>query len=166
MRLNKLFLLFALALPLAVPAAAHAQTAAYAEFTGASLGLDLPHVYGGTFGIYSQKTYGILAIGGDLRVPILTGDNNQTYTGALIGPRLAIKPHVIPVSPYIELLGGVTHVAAGNGSDTDPGYNVVVGGDWTVIPHVDWRVIEYSYGEQHSVNIAYKALSTGVVVRF
>jgi hypothetical protein len=164
MRIKALLLFLAIAM--AAPLAVHAQTAVYAEFTGASLDIGLPHVYGGTFGLYSQKNFGVIALGGDVRVPVVTGDNNQTYTGVLIGPRLAIKPRVVPFSPYIELLGGVTHVAAGNGSDTDPAYNVVVGGDWTVIPHVDWRVIEYSYGEQQSTNIAYKALSTGVVVRF
>lgn len=165
MRLKALSLLLALAL--AVPAAAHAQTAVYAEFTGASLGVGLPHIYGGTFGIYKEKTLGVMALGGDLRGFAQSGSNSQSYNGVVAGPRVALKPRVLPVMPYAEILVGVSRVNVGNsGEDKDFAYNAVFGVDSTVIPHVDWRAIEYSYGEERTIPITYKALSTGIVIRF
>jgi hypothetical protein len=164
MRIKTLFLFLAFAM--AAPVAVQAQTAVYAEFTGATLSVGLPHIYGGTVGLYSQKSFGFVALGGDVRGFGLSGGNSQSYSGLVIGPRLAIKPHVVPIMPYVELLGGFSRVSAGGNGNTDLAYNFVAGGDVTVIPHVDWRAIEYTYGEEHTTGLAYKALSTGVVVRF
>ncbi|HXB62461.1 MAG TPA: hypothetical protein VNU94_06385 [Acidobacteriaceae bacterium] len=164
-RLNRLTLL--LALSLAVPAAAHAQTAVYAEFTGASLSVGLPHIDGGTFGVYSQKTLGMVALGLDLRGFAQSGSNGQSYQGVVAGPRIVFKPRVLPFMPYMELLGGVSRVNVNtSGEDKDLAYNAVFGVDSTVIPHVEWRAIEYTYGEERTIPITYKALSTGIVVRF
>ena len=152
---------------LIVPATVHAQTAFYAEFTGASLGVGFSHIDGGTFGVYSQKTLGMVALGLDLRGFAQSGSNGQSYQGVVAGPRIVIKPHVLPVMPYMELLGGVSRVNINNsGEDKDLAYNAVFGVDSTVIPHVDWRAIEYTYGEEHTIPITYKALSTGIVIRF
>jgi hypothetical protein len=165
MRIKTFSLLFALML--AVPVAAHAQTAVYAEFTGATLSVGLPHIYGGTFGVYSQKTFGVIALGGDVRGFALSGNSSESYNGVVAGPRLVIKPRVFPISPYVELLGGFSRVSANGGNgDTDLAYNAVFGLDSTIVPHVDWRAIEYTYGEERTTGLAYKALSTGIVVRF
>jgi hypothetical protein len=165
MRHIKLFLLLAIAL--AVPMAAHAQTAVYGEFSGATLSVGQPHIYGGTFGIYDQRTYGgFLGLGGDARGFVLSGNNGkETFHGGLVGPRLAIRPRAFPLSPYAEILVGIANTGFGNSSSTDFAYHAVFGADWTVIPHVDWRVLEYTYGEEHGLGIAYKALSTGIVIR-
>jgi hypothetical protein len=165
MRIKTLLLFLGLAV--AMPVAVHAETAVYGEFTGATLSVTgLPNIYGGTFGVYTQKKLGLVALGGDVRGFNLGGGNSQNYSGVVAGPRLAIKPRVLPISPYIELLGGFSRVSVSGNSNTDLAYNFVVGVDYTVIPHVDWRAIEYTYGEEHTSPLAYKALSTGLVVRF
>jgi len=166
MRMKTLLLFLGMAL--AVPVVAHAQTGVYAEFTGGTLDVSgLPHIYGGTFGVYSQKKLGVAAVGLDLRGFALSGGNSQSYNGVLAGPRLAIKPRVVPIMPYAEVLGGFSRVNANNGNaNTDVAYNVVLGVDSTVIPHVDWRAIEFSYGKEHTSVLTYKALSTGIVIRF
>src|SRR5580698_2793633 len=103
MRLNKLILLLALAL---TATAAHAQTAVYAEFTGGTLDINQPHIDGGTFGVYSQKTLSVVALGLDLRGFVLGGGSSQSFDGVVAGPRLVIKPRVLPFMPYAEVLGG------------------------------------------------------------
>jgi len=165
MRIKTLLLFLGLAV--AMPVTAHAQIGIYGEFTGATLSVTgLPNIYGGTFGVYSQKNFGVIALGGDVRGFDLSGGNSQNYSGVVAGPRLAIKPHVLPISPYIELLGGFSRVSVSGNSNTDLAYNFVAGLDYTVVPHVDWRAIEYTYGQEHTSSLTYKALSTGIVVRF
>jgi len=109
----------------------------------------------------------VVALGLDLRGFVQNGTNGQSYQGVVAGPRIVIKPRVLPFQPYMELLGGVSRMNVNNsGEDKDWAYNAVFGVDSTVIPHVDWRVLEYTYGEEHTVPITYKALSTGIVIRF
>jgi hypothetical protein len=46
-------------------------------------------------------------------------------------------------------------------------YEGVIGVDWTILPRVDWRVVEYSFGGFSSLNatVSPRTLSTGVVLR-
>jgi hypothetical protein len=165
-------LIVLMALMTVVPVAAHAQTGVHVDFTGATLSdPSLPNVYGSTFGIYSQTTrFGKLRVGADGRGFILNGDSgNETFVGGVIGPRIAIKPPG-PLSPYAEFLVGVAHAEFGQPSTrtvhTGAMYQAVVGLDLTIVSHVDWRVVEYTYGQQQGTGLAYKALSTGLVIRF
>jgi hypothetical protein len=166
-------LIVLMALMTVVSAAAHAQTGVHLNFTGATLSApNEPNVYGSTFGIYSQTTrFGMLRVGADGRGFILSGDGGkETFLGGAIGPRVAIKPHGVPLSPYAEVLFGVAHAEFGQGSarkiHTGPMYQAIVGLDLTIVSHLDWRVVEYTYGQQQGTGLGYKALSTGIVIRF
>jgi len=172
MRLKLLFLLLVLGV-MAVPAA-HAQAAVYASFSGATLTEPYePYIYGPTFGAYVQSThFAFLGLGVDARGFVLNGDNgNETFEGGMAGPRLAVRPKVVPLQPYVEVLGGVAHAELGQGVartvHTGAAMEGLVGLDYTIIPHVDWRAIEYTfYGKEQSAGLTYRALSTGIVLRF
>src|SRR5882757_5647150 len=102
-----LVLLFATTL--LAPASLHAQIGIYAAGTGASLSnAGTSWGYGPLVGIYRQSNYAASTVrfGADLRGSFVSRDGFHYYTGA-VGPRLAIKPPVIPLSPYIEGLVGV-----------------------------------------------------------
>ena len=175
--LSKIVLLVLIALMTVVPATAHAQagiqTGVHLNFTGATLSEpSLPNVYGSTFGIYTQTTrFGLLGLGVDGRGFILSGDGgNETFMGGMIGPRIAIKPHALPISPYAEVLVGMAHVEFGQPSartvHTGAAYQAIVGVDLNIVSHLDWRAVEFTYGQQQGTGLAYKALSTGLVIRF
>ena len=84
---------------------------------------------------------------------------------------MQIHPHVIPLMPYGEVLIGAGHVNVGEGfAKTDQtafAYEGVIGADWTIFPHLDWRVVEYSFGgftDLHA-QVSPRTLSTGLVLR-
>ena len=69
-----------------------------------------------------------------------------------VGPRIALRPHVLPIKPYVEGLVGVGHAEVNQQrqrpiqSATDFSYQLVGGIDYTLLPRIDWRVAEFSYG--------------------
>jgi hypothetical protein len=145
---------------------AEAQTAIYAGFSGASItsGPESSN-YGALVGLYAQS--GRYAyFGGDFRGSILSHNGFDFYSGA-VGPRLAFKPPVLPLRPYIEGLVGVANYNSGRNtsSGTHLNYHVVAGLDWTLLPHIDWRVIDYDYSGTTGP-VSANILSTGLVVRF
>ena len=85
----------------------------------------------------------------------------------MAGFRLAIHPKVVPISPYGELLIGVANSTVGVSTTTVFQPTAVVGVDYTILPHLAWRVIELSYARVDAIN-AYNptGLSSGVVLRF
>lgn len=84
---------------------------------------------------------------------------------------MQIHPHVVPIMPYGEALIGAAHVNVGQGvantNKTGAEYQLVGGVDLTVLPHLDWRVVDYSWGDVLNVGLTIhpQTLSTGVVVR-
>lgn len=150
---------------------AHAQTGVYAEFSGSDL--HLPNVgweYGPTFGIYHDAWhFPFVRAGLDARATLLdSGD--VTVDMGYIGPRLEIHPHVLPFMPYVEGLVGGGNVRLDGGVRIDQtalAYEGVAGVDWTILPHLDWRVAEFSIGGFSGVmdNPTPRTLSTGIVVR-
>ncbi|HWG19232.1 MAG TPA: hypothetical protein VG225_01795 [Terracidiphilus sp.] len=167
-------LLFALSIP-----AARAQTALYGQF-GASRFYSVPKAnssanindwgYGGGFGLYSdfmKVPFG--KVGGDIRVQFVRPASNTTLTSFLLGPRLALHPKVVPLNPYAEFLFGGGHFSYGNNSPstTQFDWRVLGGVDKTLLPHLDWRVIEVSYGQlnTYSGRLRPVTLSTGIVLR-
>jgi hypothetical protein len=120
----------------------------------------------GTFGFY----YGLLHAGPiDLSVDA-RGDLSSNIKSGLIGPRVAVELPVVRFKPYGEFLFGVStysKTAAGLQDPNDFAYRYVVGLDATLIPHVDWRVVDFSYGINNSANGSHaKTLSSGLVFRF
>jgi hypothetical protein len=160
-------LLFALSFP-----AAHAQTALYGQFSASRN--NLPNTdqwgYGGGFGLYSdfyKVPFG--KVGGDIRFQFTRPASNTTLFSTLVGPRLAVHTHVVDLTPYAEFLFGAGHFSYGNNapSTTQFDWRAIGGLDKTVLPHLDWRVIEVSYGQLHTYSGTLKpvTLSTGIVLR-
>jgi hypothetical protein len=163
---------------LGLTGAACAQTAIYGEFTAAKVdSAHTPWMYGPTIGLYHDSGHGLLATGLDVRGTFAgRGDTNgsnsrQTLDTLMGGVRLAVTPRVLPIKPYGEVLGGLGHLKTGQGSartsSTKFAYQFIGGVDFTILPRVDWRVVEFSYGRLAGLgdSFAPKTLSTGIVFR-
>jgi hypothetical protein len=168
-RLRTLFLLLFAVFVTSV--AAHAQTGIYAEFGGSKI--DAPSndwIYGPTFGVYHDfYSVPFFHLGADLRGSVLGVSQTTTLTSGLLGPRFSLHPHVLPAMPYLEALGGIGYYDYGNGqgSNTQFEYQFLAGIDVTVLPRLDWRIIEFSYGGLSALDgtLHPKTLSTGLVLR-
>ncbi len=169
-------ILFALLLVAAGIPKVHAQTAIYGQFSASRFNNNaIPNAnqwgYGGGFGLYSDfQKIPFGKVGADVRLQFTRPASNTTLTSFLVGPRLEVHPHVIPLNPYAEFLFGGGHFSYGNNSPstTQFDWRVLGGLDKTVLPHVDWRVIEVSYGQlnTYSGRLRPVTFSTGVVLRF
>lgn len=155
----------------AVCSAAHAQIGLYAEFGGSKI--DAPAndwIYGPTFGVYTDfLPLPFVHLGADLRGSVLGVSQSTTLYSGLLGPRLSVHPHVLPVNPYIEALAGIGYydLGANQGSNTRFEYQFLGGLDHTILPRLDWRVVEFSYGGLSIFNgsLHPKTISTGLVLR-
>jgi hypothetical protein len=119
----------------------------------------------GTLGFYYGLLHAaILDISVDAR-----GDLSSDIKSGLLGPRVAVKLPVIPIKPYGEFIFGIStydRTPAGQDSN-DFAYRYVLGLDTTILPHIDWRVADFSYGINNSANGTHaKTLSSGLVIRF
>jgi hypothetical protein len=119
----------------------------------------------GTFGFY-YGLYHFTPI--DLSVDA-RGDFSSNIKSGFLGPRVAVKLPIIPIKPYGEFIFGVStystpaHLPISN----DFAYRYVLGLDTTILPHIDWRVADFSYGINNSANGTHaKTLSSGLVIRF
>lgn len=157
---------------------ARAQTAIYGEFTAGKVpAANTPWMYGPTVGLYHDDGFGLVAFGYDVRGSFLRhGDtngpeSNQSLTTLEAGLRFAVTPHVLPIKPYVEALGGYGALTAGEGvartSASHAAYQFLGGVDFTFFPRLDWRVLEFSYGGLSGLGSIYnpKTLSTGLVFR-
>lgn len=152
-----------LLLALLFAAAANAQIGVYAGFSGGHDTSVSSTVFGPLVGIYAQKG-ALLALGADARGSFLSRNGGQFYTGA-IGPRIAINPPVLPIKPYLEGLVGVGNTSGGSSSSTHLNYQVLFGIDATILPRIDWRVIEYDYSALVGNSTSATILTTGIVIR-
>lgn len=165
---TRFLLLFLLLLPFS----ASAQTGVYASFSASNF--DLPNIgwqYGPTFGLYHDFAHApLLSAGADARASLLGSGSTKAYTG-LIGPRVQLHPHLLPVKPYAEVLIGAGQVEYGQGTahtdSTKFAYQLIGGADVTILPRIDWRVAEFSFGGFSALGDSFhpKTLSTGVVLR-
>jgi hypothetical protein len=170
--MKRILVLFALALTYVT--CATAQTAIYG--TVSSSNYDVGHVgwqYGSTFGLFHDGWGSpFLRAGVDVRASLL-GSGNKSLDSALLGPHIQyhFHPHVLPLKPYFEALGGGAHVRLGQGMnymDEYGGIFQLAGGlDVTLFSRLDWRVAEYSWGSVVGVGrtIRPSMLSTGLVLR-
>lgn len=151
------------------PQFVHAQLGIYGAGTGALFSHTNKDVgYGGLAGIYKQGGHfaNLIALGIDLRGTWVGRDGFQYHTYAA-GPRLQIKPHFIPLNPYVEGLVGAANYNNGKGTNsvTHLNYQIVAGLDATLLPHFDWRVIDAAYSGVSGQSIHAVTLSTGFVIR-
>ncbi|MHB1794255.1 MAG: hypothetical protein ACYCPO_04760 [Acidobacteriaceae bacterium] len=152
--------------------AATAQVGIYGELSAAKLNVPNTNwIYGPTFGGYLDKGhFWVFSSGVDARVAIL-GTGATTLDSGLVGPRLVFRPHVLPIQPYAEALIGAGHADYGQGvaqvSATKFQYQFLGGLDWTILPRIDWRAVEFSYGGLSGLGSSFnpKTISTGIVVR-
>jgi hypothetical protein len=157
---------------------AKAQTGVYGEFTGGKISAaNTAWMYGPTVGLYHDDGLGLVAVGLDVRGSFLRrGDvngagSNQSLNTLMGGARVAVTPHILPIKPYAEALGGYGGLTTGQGVARTSGrhfaYQFLGGVDLTFFPRLDWRVVEFSYGRLSGLGDSYapKTLSTGLVLR-
>lgn len=147
---------------------ASAQTGIYAAFTGAKLNSNTDWIYGPTVGVYFDTWhFGLVSAGIDLRGQFLGGAGATQLNSGLGGIRVAATPHILPIKPYAEAIGGIGYAKFGQTSSSNFEYNFLGGIDFTFFPRLDWRVAEFSYGGLSSLDSGYhpKTLSTGLVFR-
>ncbi len=181
MKILRYLLFVAVSLMFIAPETANAQLGVYANFTAARVnGSNSDWVYGPGFGGYLDHGHFIfLSTGVDLRGEILGTGNSTRFDAGYIGPRVAFRPHILPIKPYVEGLVGAAYAqlptvslrnGSNNGGSTSAirfSYQFVGGVDYTLIPRIDWRVAEFSYGGLSILDgsIHPKTISTGIVVR-
>jgi len=152
---------------------AQAQLGVYGSFDAAKLNVPNTNwIYGPAFGAYlDHGHFGFLSAGIDARGEILGGSGSTRLDAGYIGPRVALRPHIVPLQPYVEGLVGAGYAQFGQGaaqtSATKFSYQFVGGVDFTILPRIDWRVAEFSYGGLSILNgsLNPKVLSTGIVIR-
>ena len=73
-------------------------------------------------GLYHDNGLGLVAYGYDVRGAFLRhgdtngNDTNESLTTLEAGVRFAVTPHVLPIKPYVEALGGYGGLTAGQGT--------------------------------------------------
>ena len=145
---------------------AQAKLAVYGTFGGEKSGLpNIGWTTAETFGLYvGVAKLGPLAFSVDGRA-----DLSSKIKSGLVGPRLAVRLPAIPIKPYAEvLIGASTYATFPNGLKDNGQFasRVVFGADSSVLPHLDWRVVDFSYGLNQSANGDHaKTISTGLVLR-
>jgi len=154
--------------------AAGAQVGVYGEFSATHDGAISNWYKGGTFGLYDEFLHGgPIHLGADVRATFASG-NQYHYRDFLIGPRLAVKPPILPVKPYIQAavgFGGNTYVGPApikTHYSNKLQYGFIGGLDYTLLPYIDLRIPEISYMRMSgvtgpSVNVV--GVGFGVVVR-
>lgn len=187
MKSVNVFVAFVLALAFTLLKPAGAQLAPYAMFSaghysGQGVGPGTaPNqsggltAYGGTFGLYDNfLKLGPVKLGSDARFLIANSGNSTPYGNKLVGGLFGLRLDtggvpLLPVNPYIQAeIGGV---GTNNGTSPDRtgsfAYQVQVGGDFTILPHLDARV-EYGTGQLTNINATNHTLQTfsaGLVLR-
>jgi len=130
--------------------------------------------FGPTIGFYNDFSHaGPIYLGSDSRLEFARG--SYSSNALLFGLRLAAKPVAVPLKPYIQASLGMVHFNKTdlNASSTNLEYRIAGGLDYTLLPHVDWRVIEIGGGSIFDYNIgngthqgnSLTTYSTGVVFR-
>ena len=139
------------------------------------------NVYGGGLGVQDDFAHlGPLSLGADLRGDFESGNQNS-YRSFLGGVPVGFKIPIVGLKPYVEPLFGVggdkfTGSTGSGGSQVvvSPNYTnkftygAVGGLLFTVLPHVDWRIIEVGYTHEKDAHLTNPNIlvSTGLGLRF
>ena len=139
-------------------------------------------IFGGVdFGAYYDfGHFSKVDVGADMRDAIEHG-NNASLNSFLVGLRVAAKPMTFGgLKPYAQLSVGEARTKApkSNAHINNLQYGIFVGVDKALARHVDWRIVEVSYGSvdtisSHNFNgpipipaARILTVSTGLVFRF
>jgi hypothetical protein len=164
-------------LAVAAPSA-KAQFGIYGEFN-ATHDPTIPAWYrgftGGAYGNFQHA--GPVGIGLDLRGAYATGDQ-YGYRNFLVGPRIEVKPPLLPIRPYLQASVGVGGNEYNGTSRLQTHYSdklqygFIGGVDYSLIHHVDLRVAEVGYLRMSAVTsgapspaVNLVTLGTGIVLR-
>lgn len=153
-----------------------AQFGVYAGFTTATIHEPYaPRMNGGSFGaFYDFSSFPIVDPGIDVRIADVSNNQNGIKTSVnsvTVGPRVVLHiPHAHLLHPYGEFLVGEAHVDDGEGSATTSSggsaITVAGGADLHLIPHLDWRVIDYAFSRDNGGHTYQHSITTGLVLRF
>jgi len=133
---------------------------------------------GFTAGVYDNfLNAGPIHLGVDVRGSFQSGDQHH-YRDFLIGPRLQVKPPVLPIRPYVQAaigFGGTRYTGPSTLSthyNNKLQYGVIGGLDYTVLPHLDLRIPELGYlresgvsGGANAPKVNLFSLGFGLVIR-
>ncbi len=176
---------------MALAPCAHAQIfEAYATFSPTHLGNVQNGLTLASNGVANQYTYQTQytsffapAIGGGITLNVIplgpvrlgvdvrgsTKPGTNGVDSALAGIKLAVKPPLLPIKPYIQISGGylATRSNGFNYSSNDGGTTTLVTGatitnkyaaiegiagiDYHLLPFVNFRIAEFGYGKGYSV---------------
>ena len=146
---------------------AQARLAIYGTAGAEQSGLPYnPWKLAGTFGLYVQFfKLGPVFISVDGRGDLLQPDSQRSRW-----PSTRHQTPVLPIRPYGEILFGVANypqTAGGIQYSNDFAYRYVLGVDSTILPHLDWRVVDFSYGINNSAGYGHaETVTSGLVIRF
>lgn len=138
----------------------------FLEASTARTGQGSGFIWGGSAGAYLQgRLLGFVA-----RATALPGNATTHAYSAVLGPRIAVS---LPLfRAYLEAGGGYGRSDGYNsgyatGSSWGPAWQVDVGVEHTLLPHLDWRILELAYGHIYAgPGLAPTVLSTGLTVHF
>lgn len=130
-------------------------------------------------GYYEFAHYAKFDVSADVRDAIQHG-NNASINSFLVGPRVAAKPMVFKLRPYVQVSvgAGTTRSPYSTAHITRAQFGVYVGADRALTKHIDWRVIEIGYGSVTTISslqfgaptnipaASVLGFSTGFVFRF
>jgi len=156
----------------------NAQLGIYGLFNTTHDGAVDAWYHGFTLGAYDHLiNAGPVHAGLDVRGSFETGSQYH-YRSFLIGPRLQVRPPVLPINPYIqaEIGFGGSRYTGGSPFATHYSnkfqYGVIGGLEYTVLPRIDLRLPEISYQRMSAVSsvpnapkVSLVGLGFGVVVR-
>lgn len=149
--------------------ALHAQLAVYGNVEANDLTQTSTFVTGGTFGVYDDFFRLLpLRVGLDVRGSTLSGSNNS-LTKVLGGVRVAVKPPLLPIKPYVQFDAGVAKLTTPSMTvqlGNRLAYEAAGGVDITFLPHLDWRAVEVGVGKINGVPNSQFHVATGLVFRF
>ncbi|MGA8532397.1 MAG: hypothetical protein WB622_21920 [Acidobacteriaceae bacterium] len=171
-RLTRCLALFLLPVLLCLPAIAqdeglglgHHGANVFAEFSGGRTGQGEGIVWGGSAGGYLQGSL----LGFVVRGTALPSNSSVRVYEAVMGPRLAVSLPFVRV--FAEAGGGMGHSgyydSTGNlDSSWGPAWQVNLGFAHTILPRVEWRILEGSYSRIYSgPGVSPVILSTGVTL--
>lgn len=171
-RLLRCFALVLLPVLLCLPAGAqdaglglgHHGANLFAEFSGGRTGQGDGIVWGGSGGGYLQGRF----LGFVARATALPGNSAIRLYDAVLGPRFAVSLPFVRV--FAEAGGGMGHAgfydSSGNlTSAWGPAWQANLGFARTVLPRVEWRILEGSYSRIYAgTGVSPIVLSTGVTL--
>jgi hypothetical protein len=140
------------------------QTDVFGELNLVRPGQGEGNTYGGTLGGFEQGRLFGVGVRGTIDPE---GSHIHIYQ-ATIGPRIAF--HIPLVTVFGEFEGGLGHAGYRTGNTVTSSWGATwqanAGADWSILPHLKWRVLDFGYGRVYAgPEVDPKTISTGLVLR-